>query len=291
MPASAATLEIAIVGGVVEDPTITSALDSVTKRRALVVALVGSPPSSSTITLSGTPAISFGTNSSALRSGTPSAAAGPVVEIEMPMVISADCAPAGDTGSAIAAAAAAIRTILFLNSSLFLSRLLSRCSFPLMERSSFHEFRNDFLRHRCRLQAGAIVRVMPDQYPRLERLDRKPLTLVDLVGHLETRSLEALNPAFDRDPVAMGRGNIEFRPRVHHGNADQTIFPDDVLLGEAGRLEHDRSRVIEHFEIARVIDDIGGVAIAPLDLHIPAMNEQSDRPYFGAIPSEAPSPP
>src|SRR3984885_10659783 len=117
MPASAATLEIAIVGGVVEDPTITSAFDSVTKRRALVVALVGSPPSSSTMTLSGTPAISFGTNSSALRSGTPNAAAGPVVEIEMPIVISLDCAAAVDAGSAMAAAMAAMRTILLMNSS------------------------------------------------------------------------------------------------------------------------------------------------------------------------------
>src|ERR1700720_228374 len=51
IPASLATLEIAMVGGVVDEPMMTSALDSVTKRRALVVALVGSPPSSSTITL------------------------------------------------------------------------------------------------------------------------------------------------------------------------------------------------------------------------------------------------
>src|ERR1700731_599309 len=107
MPASLATLEIAMVGGVVDDPTMMSALDSVTKRRALVVALVGSPPSSSTMTFSGTPAISFGTNSSALRSGTPSAAAGPVVEIEMPMVISLVCAIAGEPGSASATATAA----------------------------------------------------------------------------------------------------------------------------------------------------------------------------------------
>src|SRR5712672_1544561 len=71
MPASLATLETATDGGVVDDPMMMSALDSVTKRRALVVALVGSPPSSSTITLSGTPPISFGTNSSALRSGMP----------------------------------------------------------------------------------------------------------------------------------------------------------------------------------------------------------------------------
>src|SRR5258708_37766218 len=88
MPASLATLDTAIVGGVVEEPMMMSALDSVTKRRALVVALVGSPPSSSTITLSGTPPISFGTKSSALRSGIPSAPAGPVAQTEMPLVFS-----------------------------------------------------------------------------------------------------------------------------------------------------------------------------------------------------------
>ena len=105
MPASLATVETAIDGGVVDDPMTISALDSVTKRRALVVAVVGSPPSSSTMTLSGTPPISFGTKSSALRSGMPSAAAGPVVATEMPMTISFDCARAGEPGSARAAAA------------------------------------------------------------------------------------------------------------------------------------------------------------------------------------------
>src|SRR6476659_9304382 len=100
MPASLATVETAMVGGVVDEPMMMSALDSVTKRRALVVALVGSPPSSSTMTFSGTPAISFGTKSSALRSGIPSAAAGPVVVMVMPMVISLVCAIAGNPGSA-----------------------------------------------------------------------------------------------------------------------------------------------------------------------------------------------
>src|SRR5258708_37539467 len=107
MPASLATLDTAIVGGVMEDPMMMSALDSVTKRRALVVAVVGSPPSSSTITFSGTPAISLGTNSSALRSGMASAASGPVVVIEMPMVISLVCASAGNPGSASDAATTA----------------------------------------------------------------------------------------------------------------------------------------------------------------------------------------
>src|ERR1700676_3516961 len=107
MPASLATLDTAMVGGVVDDPMMMSALVSVTKRRALVVAAVGSPPSSSTMTLIGTPPISFGTNSSALRSGMPSAAAGPVVEIEMAMVISLPCALAGNVGSATGVATTA----------------------------------------------------------------------------------------------------------------------------------------------------------------------------------------
>src|SRR5205814_4284772 len=114
MPASLATLDTAIVDGVVDEPMMISALDSVTKRRALVVALVGSPPSSSTITFSGTPAISFGTNSSALRSGMPSAAAGPVVVIVMPMMISLVSAVAGDPGSAkVNTSAAADRKAFF----------------------------------------------------------------------------------------------------------------------------------------------------------------------------------
>src|SRR5512140_1477721 len=104
MPASLATLDTAIVGGVIEEPMMMSALDSVTKRRALVVAVVGSPPSSSTITFSGTPPISLATNSSALRSGMPSAAAGPVVDTVMPIVISLACAIAGNAGSASEAA-------------------------------------------------------------------------------------------------------------------------------------------------------------------------------------------
>jgi hypothetical protein len=122
MPASLATLDTAMVGGVVEDPIMMSAFDSVTKRRALVVALVGSPPSSRTISLSGTPAISFGTKSSALRSGMPSAAAGPVVVIVMPIVISLVCAAAGSAINAIdasaATATAAGRSNLLIQSSL-----------------------------------------------------------------------------------------------------------------------------------------------------------------------------
>src|ERR1700687_4335558 len=63
MPASWATWNAAVVGGVVDEPIMMSALDSVTKLRALMVALVGSPPSSSTMPFSGTPAIFLVPNS------------------------------------------------------------------------------------------------------------------------------------------------------------------------------------------------------------------------------------
>src|SRR3954453_12460430 len=116
-PASLATVDTATVGGVVDEPMMTSALDSVTKRRALVVALVGAPPSSSTITFSGTPPISLTTKSSALRSGMPSAAAGPVVVTVMPITISLDCAITGEPGSASAASATADKTSCFIDSS------------------------------------------------------------------------------------------------------------------------------------------------------------------------------
>src|SRR6201989_77117 len=116
--ASAATLATAMLGGVVDEPMMMSAFDSVTKRRALVVAVVGSPPSSSTITFSGTPPISLTTKSSALRSGMPSAAAGPVVVTVMPITISLLCAPAGAPGNTSAAIAMADKKSFFMHSSL-----------------------------------------------------------------------------------------------------------------------------------------------------------------------------
>src|SRR2546423_1790610 len=128
MPASFATVETATVEGVVEEPMMMSALDSVTKRRVFVVAVVGSPPSSRVMTLIGTPPISFGTKSSELRSGMPSAAAGPVVVMEMPTVISLVCASAGEPGSAkTARAAAADIKAFFIHSSLdYLFMVLSK---------------------------------------------------------------------------------------------------------------------------------------------------------------------
>src|ERR1700754_445381 len=152
------------------------------------------------------------------------------------------------------------------------------------------EFRNDLLRYRRRFQPAGIVRMAPDQHAGFECLDCQRLVLEHVVDHIKTRAAPGLDPAFDPDPVAMGRRDMEFRPRVDHRYADEAILLDDVLLGEAGRLEHDRGGVVEHLEIARVIHDVGGVAVAPLDLHIAAVDEHA-RPlaYFGAMRSEASS--
>src|SRR3984957_9742607 len=76
---------------------------------------------------------------------------------------------------------------------------------------ALHELRDDLLWHRRGFQLAGVVRMMPDQHAGLERLDRQRLTLEHLVGHLEARTLETLDPALDRDPVAMGGGDVEFR--------------------------------------------------------------------------------
>src|ERR1700676_3874039 len=83
-------------------------------------------------------------------------------------------------------------------------------------KSALGEPRNDFRGHGDGLQPSGIVRMASDQNPGLEGLDRQRLALEHLVGDLEARALETLDPALDGDPVAMGRGDVEFRPRIDH---------------------------------------------------------------------------
>src|SRR5262249_45223107 len=102
------------------------------------------------------------------------------------------------------------------------------------------------------------------------------------------RAFEGFDAALDGDPVAMGRGDVEFRTGVDHGNTNQAVFVHDVLLGETGGLEHDRGRVVEHLEVTRIINDVGGVAVAPLDLNITRWRDQG-APYSGAMRGDASS--
>ena len=110
-PFSRATPATAIELGVIEEPTSTSTFSSVTSRRALVVAWPGSLASSSRITVSFWPAISFGQSSvKVFLAGTPSAAAEPVAATVTPTLIWASAVP----GKASAAASTAARPTIFV---------------------------------------------------------------------------------------------------------------------------------------------------------------------------------
>ena len=89
---SAATSIIASEAGVALEPISASTLSSSISLRALATALVLSVPSSSTMYSTFWPAISFGSNAMELRCGTPRLAAGPVVEMVTPILMSARAA-------------------------------------------------------------------------------------------------------------------------------------------------------------------------------------------------------
>ena len=158
-PTSLATFAIAMLGGVVDEPTRTSTLSSVARRRALVVAAVGSPASSSWMIFSLAPPISSGNSDSVLRSGMPSAAPCPVVEMLTPSLISSSAALAGAAAATIAATA-----ILVSNAkdSLFIFmgflRLIER-RYKKLRRSSC-----PLIRAMNRAAAGICACVMTDNY-------------------------------------------------------------------------------------------------------------------------------
>src|SRR5690349_5998584 len=137
------------------------------------------------------------------------------------------------------------------------------------------EFGYHFRREWCRFQSVGVVWVAADQNARLKTFNGERLALVDIVLHLEARALDALDLRFDGDPVTIGRGNVELGPRIDHGDTHQAIFADQVLLGEAGDLEQGRCRIVEHREITRIVDDVGGVAVAPLDLDVAPVHEHA----------------
>jgi len=85
---------MAMPTGVAAEPRIRSTLSSVTKRRAFFTPLVGSVASSSTISLTFSPAMVWGHSLSWLPMGMPRPEAGPVSGKLTPIVRSASAAPA-----------------------------------------------------------------------------------------------------------------------------------------------------------------------------------------------------
>ena len=99
---SNATLAMEMATGVATEPTIRSALSSVTKRLAFLAPAVGSVASSSTTTLRFSPAMDLGQSLISLAAGMPRPEAGPVSGRHTPMVMSARAAPLASRASAAA---------------------------------------------------------------------------------------------------------------------------------------------------------------------------------------------
>src|SRR4051812_46546896 len=97
-------------------------------------------------------------------------------------------------------------------------------SYSIFMELALHEFGNDLLRHGRGFQPRRIVRMAADQHARFERLDAQGLALEHLVSELKTGTVETLDPALDRDPVAVGGSDVKFRPRIHHGNPHQAVL-------------------------------------------------------------------
>ena len=122
VPVSAATAATALAVGVAAEPISMSTLSSVTKRRAFLVALVGSVASSRMITLSFWPATSLGHRAIEFLIGMPSAEVGPVSGRLTPMVTSAS---AGAVISKATAAAIVVFASCFMVSVSRVCRLKS----------------------------------------------------------------------------------------------------------------------------------------------------------------------
>src|SRR4051812_11417630 len=88
---------------------------------------------------------------------------------------------------------------------------------------ALHEFRPHLLRKGRRFQLVGVSRIAPDEYAGLEALERQRLALENLMRDVERRALDALDPALDRDPVAIGGRDVELGAGVDHGDADEPI--------------------------------------------------------------------
>ena len=105
-------------------------------------------------------------------------------------------------------------------------------------------------------------------YPhaRLEAFDRERAGLGDPVLELEARSAAFHERGLDRHLVAEPRRLTEARSRFDQRMAGEVVGLEIVDLVHAeGALDENGRAGVENFEIARIEDDSGGVAIAPFD--------------------------
>src|SRR6185437_1344940 len=113
--------------------------------------------------------------------------------------------------------------------------------------------------------AGRRIAHHPD--PDLRTFDASLAVQAEPMLDLETGTPE-LDGGVDRHVVAETRGLEETRARFRQRVADKVESLEQLNFGHAHRaLEQRRGRGIEDFEIARIENNAGGVAVAPFDAH------------------------
>ena len=105
------------------------------------------------------------------------------------------------------------------------------------------------------------------------------LALRHLVLHEEAGAAELRDLRLDLQVLAVLRRNLEDSPRLQQGQAGAVVFLQHPDLRHARRLLEQQDRGgVEPLEIARIEDDAGGVAVAPLHADQPGVGQHAGSP-------------
>src|SRR5262249_54801809 len=113
--------------------------------------------------------------------------------------------------------------------------------------------------------------------PLLEALDREFIPPHQAVMDLEAAAAPLRNRRQDDHVVAEFRRNPKTRAHVDHRKPGDLEGLQQLRLAIAECLEHPDRADIEVLEVAREIDDAGGVAVTPFDADLAADGEHGFR--------------
>src|SRR5215211_5250914 len=146
------------------------------------------------------------------------------------------------------------------------------------------EARDQVLRNRLGLELARLLRIAADPHPGLEALDRQARAVENSMLHIEARAAKLADARFSDHIVAVLRRRQELGARLHDRIAAELVGLQHLVFRHPGRtLEQARDAGFEHFEIARIEHDPGGVAVAPFDADIAAVGQHAFKPHRGAM--------
>src|SRR5690242_3992847 len=124
------------------------------------------------------------------------------------------------------------------------------------------------------------LRIAHDPDALLRAVDAGLSVVAQAVLDLETRFTEG-DRTVDRHVVAEPGGSQKTRARAHQWKSGEVELLEHLELGDPERvLEHPRGRRIENVEIARIENDAGRVAVAPLDADLVRAGEGGHDSWF-----------